>query len=57
MSWFWWVLVVLQCVGSLCTIAMIDRPRPPITRPQAIFSVCLNALLVIGIVYYAGMST
>lgn len=48
------ILIILQVLGTVAQIALIDKPRQPITRNQAIVSVIVSALVVsvyISIIY------
>lgn len=46
MRWEAWLLIALQVVGALGSVAMVGKPRKPITGGQAAFTVILSAACV-----------
>lgn len=54
MNWFAWVLVGIISLNALATVGMIDEPRQPISKVTAMFTVVVNALMVVGILKYFG---
>jgi hypothetical protein len=51
MNWMDWVLVGILVVGPLVTVGTIGDARKPITRNHAVFSVILNAILIIALMW------
>jgi len=49
MTWFDWVLVALFASSALVNVAIVDKPREPITPQAATFIVLVNGLVVAGI--------
>ncbi len=47
-----WCVIVLQVVGTLAAIALIGKPRKPVTAAQAITVTILNTLIVISILAF-----
>ncbi|HWI02639.1 MAG TPA: hypothetical protein VNT52_02265 [Acidimicrobiales bacterium] len=45
------LIVGLMVVGTLCTVALVGKPRKPIDGATAVGTVILNALVVWGVVY------
>ena len=41
-----WALIVLQVLGILMNIAIIDKPRTPITRKSVIISTILTITII-----------
>ena len=52
MHWFKIILIGFLALRPILTIAFIDRPLKVTTRGEAIVSLILNVLLIIGILYY-----
>lgn len=49
-AFIFWLLAGLQAVGILLNIALIDKPRKPLTRGTAI-AVCITGSLTIWGLY------
>ena len=45
-------VIILQIVGALASIAMIGKPRKPVTAAQAITTTILSTLIVISILAF-----
>ena len=41
-----WALIVSQVVGTLAGVAVIDKPRKPISRKDVIISIIFNIFIV-----------
>lgn len=49
MHWFDWFMIVLFTFGALVTIGQVGKPRPAVTHAVAVWTVIINAGLIIGI--------
>ena len=41
-----WALIVLQVLGTLASVAVIDKPRKPISRQDVIISIISNIFII-----------
>lgn len=48
MTWFGYVLVGVIAFGTLCSVATVGKPRPPLSAEVAVLVVVTNALLIWG---------
>jgi hypothetical protein len=53
---FWSVLAAFMALGAITSIAMIGKPREPITPGVAVVNVLIAAGLAVGIVHYGILS-
>lgn len=49
MSVFMWVLVGVLALGALATVSLVGKRRDPVSPGLAVWSVVLNAALIVGI--------
>jgi len=49
-GWFLWCVVAWGVLDILATITLIDRPREPIGRGQAAWTVCLWLVVIVMLV-------
>jgi hypothetical protein len=49
MTWFDWILVAWLTLGVVLTIALIGKPRKPITPGVAVATLVINSALVLGV--------
>ena len=50
MTWFDWTLVAWLALGALASVALVGKPRKPLTPGVAVATVLINALIVVGVV-------
>lgn len=50
MNWFDWALLSWLTFGTVCTIALIGKPRGPITPGVAVITLLINSALALGAV-------
>ena len=43
-----WVIVGWFCANAIARVLMIGRDRTPVTHGEAVFSLCICALLIAG---------
>jgi hypothetical protein len=51
MHWMDWVVVGLSALGTLVTVASIGDERRPLTRAHAVWSLLLNTLLIVALLW------
>jgi hypothetical protein len=51
MNWMDWVVVGLFALAALVTVGSIGDQRKPLTRAHALWSVVLNALFIVGLLW------
>ena len=54
MNWFWWFLIGVLAFEAAAGILLIDVPRKARSKSDAFGVAIANALLIWGIVTYAG---
>ncbi|MEU0937600.1 hypothetical protein [Embleya sp. NPDC005971] len=50
MTWFLYVLIGYFILGAMVTMAIVGKPRLPITNGAAMFVVLANAVITVGLV-------
>lgn len=50
MNWFDWTLIAWLALGVLSAIALIGKPRKPVTPGVAVTTLLINGALVAGVV-------
>lgn len=50
MTWFDYVLIAWLAIGGLGAVLLIGKPRKPIDPAVAMWTVLINALLILGVV-------
>lgn len=50
MTWFDWALTAWLALGALAVVALVGKPRKPLTPGIAATTVLINALIVVGVV-------
>jgi hypothetical protein len=50
--WFKWLLVGIFALDALITIGKVGKDREPISPVEAVGVTILDALLIIGIIFY-----
>ena len=53
MTWYAWVMIVMVALSVMSRVAIIGRPRDPLTPEDVIVSMIANGLLIWGIVELA----
>lgn len=51
LTWFGWYLLIMELLSIIVTVSYIERPRPPLSVPVAIVSICVIFFTIWGIVY------
>lgn len=55
MNWFDWVLIGWWSLGTVLSIAMIGKPRTPITPTGALIGLVITVALVLGLLWSRGV--
>lgn len=50
--WFTITLVCFLVLGAIATVAMIGKPRTPITHASAIVGALINVALIVGLIIW-----
>jgi hypothetical protein len=50
MTWFDWALIAWLALGGLAAVALVGKPRKPLTPGVAVATILINALIVVGLV-------
>lgn len=56
MTWYAWVVIAVLVINPLLAIAIIGKPRKPLTSGNAIFGLIGNALIIWAILALAGVA-
>lgn len=46
MNWLYWLLMLYFAIGAVLTVAMIGKPRPPVTPASAAWTVVIHLALI-----------